>query len=143
MKALDTQPDLPFPTDPTFPITVGLDENGEYIMEYPSILEIMLTDEQKALFEEIRKKHKLPPLARYSVQAYMKKIFLLILMAIVFLPSIIQAQTIIIADGTATNGNLPIYGYMADCNQQIEFSPIYFLEFIIAIINKTIINFVC
>ena len=73
MKALDTQPDLPFPTNPKDPITVGLDENGEYIMEYPSILEIMLTDEQKALFEEIRKKHNLPPLARYSVKAYLEQ----------------------------------------------------------------------
>ena len=77
IKKLDTQPDLPFSLNPTFRLTVGLDENGDYIMDYPGMLEIMLTDEQKALFEEIRTKHNLPPLARYSVQAYLAQAQLL------------------------------------------------------------------
>ncbi len=77
MKALETQPDLPFSLNPTFPITVGLDENGDYVMEYPSMLEISLTEEQQDLLKEIRKKHNLPPLARYSVQAYIAQAQLL------------------------------------------------------------------
>ena len=73
MKELETQPDLPFPINPDIPITVWLDENDEYIMEYPSMMKYMLTDEQRALLEEIQTKNNLPPLARYSVQAYIEK----------------------------------------------------------------------
>ena len=46
-------------------------------MEYPSYTIYYMTDEQKALFEEIRTKHNLPPLARYSVQAYITQAQLL------------------------------------------------------------------
>ena len=76
-KQLDTQPDLPFSLNPEFPLTVRLDENGDYILDYPRMLEFFLTDEQKALLEEIRTQHNLPPLARYSVKAYIKQAQLL------------------------------------------------------------------
>lgn len=70
MEKLDPQPVLPFPMNPSIPMTVGLDENGDYIMEHLSSLGAYLTEEQTALLEEIRTKHNLPALARYSVKAY-------------------------------------------------------------------------
>lgn len=50
----------------------------------------------------------------------MKKTLLLLLMAMALLPSIIQAQTLTVADGTTTNSGLPIYGGNANCNQHTQ-----------------------
>lgn len=41
-------------------------------------------------------------------------------MAIIFLPFIIQAQTVTVADGTATSSHLPIYGSMTDFDQRTQ-----------------------
>lgn len=50
----------------------------------------------------------------------MKKTLLLLLMATALLPSIIHAQTITVADGTAVSSYLPICGFMADVDQHSQ-----------------------
>ena len=52
----------------------------------------------------------------------MKKLLLLMLMAVVMLPSVMRAQqqTLTVSDGTATNEYVPIYGYYADVDQHTQ-----------------------